>query len=500
MVAITQLRAALETATAIAGLSRPRIVLIAYSGGLDSTVLLHAAAQVFGAAQCCAAHIHHGLSPHADAWQEHCAQFAHTLGCAFITRRIDLTGAAVPVLNAVRGDPGVLASGLARDAASTSIEACARHARYRALQEIYREHNAQALLLGHHADDQAETVLLQLLRGAGVAGLAAMPAATDDHYGMRRMRPWLDVPRALLVAYARHYQLTWIEDESNLDTRYTRNLIRHTLSPILEHHFPAYRTALARSARHAAQAQSVLDDMAQLDLQRAATDAQCSSLSHARFAALSVPRATNLLRYWIRMMGLPAVSAAQLDEALRQLRSATSGTVVRIAPRAHLCIYRDVMSWEFDTLPLREQRNTRRQEQPAQTDAQPRSAQFVWPGGSIWHLPQWGGSFVLRTVACRTSSSVPVSWFDAFVITARARAGGERMRIAVNRPHRSLKQLFQEGGVPVWQRAVPLLYADDVLLWVPRLGLNKDVFAMAAARGLSVAEERWLEIDWVGDE
>jgi len=466
-------------------------VLVAFSGGLDSTVLLHAAVHALGAQRCCAVHIHHGLSAQADAWQVHCEQQAGALGCGFVSRRVRLAG-----------EPG------------TSVEANARDARYGALSEVYREQGAQAVLLGQHADDQAETVLLQLLRGAGLPGLAAMASESGDPYGMVRLRPFLDLTRATLAAYAQQHHLNWIEDESNLDTRYTRNALRHDLMPMLERHFPAYRVALARAARHAAQAQSVLEDVAQMDMQALAMEPMSAAidatalgstvLSQERFAALSVPRAANLLRYWIKALGLAGAPAARLDAALQQIRTARAGTALRIDHGgACLRVYRGQISWEHKP-------ETQSEELAAAEPypdgypfhlREPTPTAHVWSGQAAWHLPGWRGSFVFKPAAAGAPQAVPAAWLSALGVQARARQGGELMRAGLARPRRPLKKLFQERGVPAWRRDLPLLFAGETLLWVPQLGLNYEFFAVAKTHGCEAAQEdaEWLEIDWTPD-
>jgi tRNA(Ile)-lysidine synthase len=288
---------------ALAGLPAPlgraadARIAVAFSGGVDSSVLLDAAARVAGPSRCIALHVHHGLSPHADQWLAHCESFARERGIAFAAERVEVVC-----------DAGV------------SVEAAARDARYRALDALCAQHGVTTLWLAQHADDQAETVLLQLLRGAGVAGLAAMapeylPAGTT----VTRVRPLLHLLRAQLEQYAAGRGLAWVDDESNADTRYARNALRHDVLPALAVHFPGFRDALARTAGHAASAQRLLDDLARLDMQAVADNAG-RALSRDALHALDDERALNLLRFWMRSLGLPAASTARLTDALRQLR------------------------------------------------------------------------------------------------------------------------------------------------------------------------------------
>lgn len=225
-------------------------IAIAFSGGVDSSVLLDAAVRVAGASRCLALHVHHGLSAHADAWLAHCEAFARERGVEFAAERVE-----------VSRDAGV------------SVEAAARDARYRALDDMCASRDVATLWLAQHADDQAETVLLQLLRGAGLAGLAAMaPEYLPAGGSATRVRPLLHLLRAQLEQYASERALQWIDDESNADTRYARNALRHEVTPALAVHFPGFRDALARTAAHAASAQRLLDALARIDMESASRD------------------------------------------------------------------------------------------------------------------------------------------------------------------------------------------------------------------------------------
>ncbi len=313
----------------LAALHKPAaesLCAIALSGGLDSTVLLHAAIKALGHARCVAVHIHHGLNPNADHWLAHCRALAQDWGVRFAARRIDVD---------------------ARVRQRRGTEAAAREARYPALASLCAAHGARLVLLGHQADDQAETVLLQLLRGAGLPGLAAMPVQKIDLVsGLLYLRPLLHIPRALIRRYAVARGLRWIEDDSNKDARYTRNRVRQTLIPPLAADFPAYRVTLARTARHAQQAQNLLDELARMDLQQVAHDMHHRTLSRARFNALNPARAMNLLRYWMRVLGLPMASNARFEAMLRQLRDARASRVTAMHHSGRrLHVYKDQIWW-----------------------------------------------------------------------------------------------------------------------------------------------------------
>lgn len=333
----------------------PSTIAIALSGGLDSTVLLDAAVAVVGPQRCVAIHVHHGLSAHADEWLRRCEAACRQRAVRFVSESVRLQAVS-----------------------KRGVEAAAREARYEALARLAAACGVQTILLGQHADDQAETVLLQLLRGAGLPGLAAMPyqrslgRRSDDDRGalpdtissnaiaspssMWLLRPFLAIDRTVLEAYANARRLDWITDESNTDVRYARNALRRDVMPSIERYFPGYRHTLARAARHAAQAQQLCDELAAIDLQaltlfdddgerkraiagnvddrnngdtnrpdaaeavegRAATWA----ISRAALRGLSASRASNVLRYWMRQQGLPAASEARLGDMCRQLCAA----------------------------------------------------------------------------------------------------------------------------------------------------------------------------------
>ncbi|REE18094.1 MULTISPECIES: tRNA lysidine(34) synthetase TilS [unclassified Paraburkholderia] len=423
-------------------------IAIAFSGGVDSSVLLDAAARVAGASRCIALHVHHGLSAHADAWLAHCEAFALERGVEFAAERVE-----------VSRDAGV------------SVEAAARDARYRALDEMCASRGVATLWLAQHADDQAETVLLQLLRGAGLAGLAAMaPEYLPANASATRVRPLLHLLRAQLEQYAGERALRWIDDESNADTRYARNALRHEVTPALAVHFPGFRDALARTAAHAASAQRLLDTLARIDMEEASRD-EGRALSHDALLALDDDRALNLLRYWMRTLGFVAASNARLGDALRQLReigAAGEGHGLRIDHAGHaLRSYRGVIYWEPGD-----------SSEPADETALVARAvsELAWQGESIWRLPQWRGTFVFAHAAVGDAdATIPVSVLQRAVLSARPRSGGERMRTsdAPGAPSRTLKNLFQERGIPAWKRDVPLLYIGDELLFVPGLGINR---------------------------
>ncbi|MDS4021244.1 MAG: tRNA lysidine(34) synthetase TilS, partial [Candidatus Competibacter sp.] len=293
-------------------------LVIGYSGGLDSHVLLHLLAthrDRWPERTLEAIHVDHGLQAASVTWGEHCARVCRELNVPFRVLKVD-----------------------ARPEAGESPEAAARRARYAALAAELDF--GAALLTAHHRDDQAETLLLQLLRGAGPRGLAAMPAASHLGQGWL-LRPFLDIDRAELLAYAREHGLRWIEDASNQDTGFDRNYLRHRILPLLRERWPAANRTLARSAWLCAETADWLDVEAATDLARAATE-RPDALSVPALRALNEVRQRNLLRYWLRQLELPAPDARQLRHLLHDVLAAAGDRNPCIRwPGAEVRRYRD---------------------------------------------------------------------------------------------------------------------------------------------------------------
>jgi len=427
--------------TPIAG---PVRIAVALSGGRDSMALLDALATLapeLGLALS-ALHVHHGLSKNADAWAAFCAD-----ECA--KRSVPLT---------------VHRAGIRR-AAGESLEARARTARYAA----YAAADADLVALGHHADDQAETLLLQLLRGAGPHGLAAMPARRSMRAGPALLRPFLALPRAAIDAYAAARGLAWVDDESNANTGVKRNFVRHEVAPRLAAAFPGYPATLARAASHQAEAALLSDDLARLDARDAIVDnaADGPVLGRAALIALTARaphRARNLLRWFLRGHDLGAPSAARLAAMLDQLvRAAPDGRVRLAHAGAEVGIHRGRIVVHA-----------------------PAVAPFAatWQGERLLALPHG----TLEFVSC-TGEGMARAALDSAAVTVRPRAGGERIRLAGDRPRRALKGILQDAGTPPWQReSLPLVFCDDVLAVVPGVGVDA---AFRAAPGMPGYEIRW---------
>ncbi|MEJ8856601.1 tRNA lysidine(34) synthetase TilS [Variovorax robiniae] len=283
---------------AIAAFEPALPLAVAYSGGADSTALLVACAARWPG-QVEAFHVHHGLQAAADEFERHCAAVCERLGVTLRVHRVD-----------------------ARHAPGESPEDAARRARYASLATLASAEGTragiQSIALGQHADDQVETVLLALSRGAGLAGLAAMPEIAQRD-GLVFHRPLLSVPAEEIRAWLQARDLPWIEDPSNADARFTRNRIRTELLPALDRAFPQFRSTFARSARHAAQAHGLLVELAQQDLAAIGTPPAIAALRQ-----LSRARQANVLRHWLLQAHGCTPSTAQLDELLDQLETCTT--------------------------------------------------------------------------------------------------------------------------------------------------------------------------------
>lgn len=405
---------------------------------MDSMVLLDLllpASRALGV-QLHAMHVHHGLSANADAWATFCAE-----QCA---------AAGVPLQ--------LVYVQLDRDS-GLGLEAAAREARYAALASAQADH----ILLAHHQDDQAETLLLQLLRGAGAKGLAAM-AAHDS--ARKLLRPLLNVSRDDIQAYAVQHQLRWVDDESNADTQFDRNFCRQQVLPVLAQRFPAASAALARSAAHLADAAHLLDELAALDSESAVHGQQLSVTS---LAELSTSRAGNLLRWWLAAHGLPMPSTAKLHEVLSQLLGAKADAVLKLSMNADNSIWlRRYQGWAY------------LDEELAAAIA------MIWQGEAELLLPR--GKLMFAT---RQGQGLAYQRLGINKLRISQRIGGERFKPELGRPTRTLKHLLQEANMPPWQRQrLPLVYCDDALAVVPGIGVASHLQAAEHEDGLVIT---WLE-------
>jgi tRNA(Ile)-lysidine synthase len=404
--------------------------------------LAHEAAQAAGL-PLFAFHVHHGLSPNADAWHAHCAAAAAALGAVFDHREITVG----------KGKSGV--------------EAAARKQRYAALGDMCRAHGVGLLLTAHHLDDQAETVLLQLLRGSGPAGLSGMDEANrapgllgDAELVMAR--PLLSVARAELEAFAAQHAIAWVEDESNTDPRYARNALRHQVMPVLAQAFPGFQRRIARSGAHAQSAQRLLDELAEQDLAGCLDE---GAIDLRRLRLLSADRINNLLRHWFSQRGLGMPSTAWLEQMVAQLLSAREDAQPLVShPEVDARRHRDrlyLVPKQPDLAGLRD---------PDDEGIIVKHAQaFTWRGETGIAFPDYGGVLHFDAAA----QGIDAAWLQGRPLEIDFRKGGERLKLAPNRPTRGLKQLFQAADVPVWERPrLPIVSSGFELLFAAGLGMD----------------------------
>jgi tRNA(Ile)-lysidine synthase len=404
---------------------------VAYSGGLDSSVLLHALVRCRDAlgAPLVALHVDHGLLPEAQAWTLHCREV-----CAALRVPLEV----------------IVVDARSRRAA-LGTEAAAREARYAALSG--RLLPGDCLLTAQHRDDQAETVLLQLVRGGGPAGLAAMPGVAALGRG-RLVRPLLGFDRTELRAYADAHAIAYVEDPSNHDPRLARAFLRAEVMPRLQARWPGVNATLARAARHAADAAAIIAERAAEDLDAIATTPWQVSL--AALATLSLPRRRAVLRRWCDVRGIPAPDTDRLDETIRQLATAEAGRAPAVTwPGGAFRRYRDALCLTPD-LPAHDPR-----------------LQLRWDPRALLELPAGLGTLTLAPrgtlaraalevgVAARLGAGVGGAGVGTGLEAGwevRFRSPGQRCQPAGRRGHHDLKHLFQEAGVPPWLRdRIPLV-------------------------------------------
>lgn len=418
---------------------------VSYSGGCDSHVLLHALASLrpdLATIDIQAIHIDHSLHPKSQQWAQHCTNVAHALAVNCEVIRVD-----------------------AKPAIGASPEAAAREARYNAIATLLQP--GDVLLTAHHLDDQAETMLLQLLRGAGPAGLAAM-AMCNPFAKAWLARPLLNIGHAQLVAYAQQHHLDWIDDESNLNTRFERNFIRHQVMPLLRQRWPAAAKTLARSASHSAEATRLLHELAASDLNTVRGEAP-STLSVSRLKQLDEARQRNVLRAWISEQNLPRPSTAKLKCLQQDMLHAAADRNPHVTwqgAQAHR--YRDALYV-----------------MPAQANIT--SASIVWDINNALTLPNNGTLIAQPTQGLGISRSLCAK----HPVSVRFRQGGERCRLVGRLHSQSLKHLLQEHAIPPWQRnQIPLIYIGDKLAAVADKWICQPYQASADEMGLTIQWSR----------
>lgn len=406
------------------GIKPPKRIIVGFSGGMDSTVLLHRLHVMCELDKwpfsILAVYVNHGLSVFAQAWENQCLHFCQSRNIHFQAVEVSL-------------DP---------DSNAHSLEHAARVARYQALETYMQDDDI--LVTAHHRDDQAETLLLQLFRGAGVAGCSAMPVLKRIERGYH-WRPLLSYSREELKSYANEQGLAWIDDDSNTNTRFDRNFLRHEVMPTLVKRWPGLVSSLARSAEHFATANTILNDCAHSDYLASHLSTQIAHLAFdtldcEKIQALSAGRQASLLRYWIVKNGFPSPNTMRLRTIM--------DTVLNASPDSTPCVHwQDVQINRYRDALFVQRRIP---------SLESRTCVIPWDGVTVLKLGDpFGELFPMKDMA-------------GVGLSVRFRVGGETLMLPGRNGHKSLKKYFQEWGVPTWLRDFwPLIYQNEQIIAVP---------------------------------
>lgn len=408
-------------------------MVLALSGGLDSVVLLHILVHFLGdlSIDLRAVHVNHQISPNALQWVRFCRDLCNRLHIKLIVSKVNV-------------------------ATGNSLEGAARQARYAVFAKI----RPDVLFLAHHRDDQAETVMLQLLRGSGPRGLSAMPLTgamvdrkkTDP---TQLIRPLLNSSRAEIVEYAERHQLSWIEDESNRDESYLRNFLRHSILPLIKDKLPQVDITLARAAQLQAETSELLDILAVEDLQNINEGLASSSLSILGLGELGSLRARNVLRYFLRAHQVLMPDHAYLDEILQQVLTARPDAQLRLKLQGYELRRYQYRLYIVPTIPVLD-----------------RFFACNWNGQSRLTIPQLGGTLLSRRQKGRGISGLLINTDKLRVCL---RSGGEKLRPERGGHLRSVKNILQESKLPPWERErLPFIYASDRLVAIANLAIDVD--------------------------
>lgn len=412
-------------------------VAVATSGGRDSTALLHCTVRQMAAlgGETIALHVHHGLQPAADDWVRRVERQARRWGAAFDHRRL-----------------------IGAPPAGASIEAWARKGRYQALAEMAQAAQCDLVLLAQHRRDQAETWMLQALRGGGPAGLSAMPAAVERH-GITWARPWLHMPREAIEAYVRRHRISYVDDPSNGDPRYARNRLRLQVWPALTRAFPDAESALVAATLHAQQAAALADEILQEDLPGLLDG---PALVVERWQQLPAARRRNALRGWLAQH-LPQVVPHALLQRLQRELPVSVAAQWPAGDAWTLRLYRGRL--------LAVSVSVSGEDTVSNSDESVHLGPIDTTGEHV--VPGWPGRLCVMAASAQGLPRAAM-----LQLTARARVGSEQFALAPKGQPRSLKKQFQARGIPAWQRTGPLLFdPQGRLVFVPGLGVDARVWA-----------------------
>ncbi|MEE8057442.1 MAG: tRNA lysidine(34) synthetase TilS [Pseudomonadales bacterium] len=418
--------------------------LVAYSGGVDSHVLLHLLVHCPQHPLIEVVHINHQLQAESGRWAEHCQQQVDLLG-------IPLHSVAVDI----------------KCGARESLEDKARQARYQVFESLLEPNDV--LMLGHHLDDQVETLMLRLLRGSGSRGASAMPHTRPIGHGTL-LRPLLDIPRSAIEYYAACKKLQWVEDASNQNSHFDRNFLRLELLPKMAERWPEYRQTLSRAAALNEESANLNAELAELDFHGLSLSPEDPSISLSALKELSVARQKNLLRYWLQTRGHPLPSAAQIQAVLDELVDARQDAEPLI---------------EWSGVQIRRFKGELYAMEPLAEFN--RAAIYPWDlSGSL--ALNGAGQLSFKSV---TGAGINVSLLDSANVTVRFRQGGERCQPAGRSGSQTLKKLFQEYEVETWLRdRVPLLFCGDTLVAVGDYWVCEGFEVSSPEKGAEVVWEK----------
>jgi len=402
---------------------------VGYSGGIDSHVLLHLCASIQAlSGKITAVYVHHGLQAEAESWTEHCKKIADSLGVNFIMLRVDATATA-----------------------GESPEEAARNARYTALKPLIAVDDV--LLIGQHRDDQLETVLLQLFRGAGLRGLSGIPETSFFGLGLM-LRPLLNVSKIDIIDYAQTHQLHWIEDPSNEQNNYDRNYLRNTVIPLLKQRWESCDKTVARSAKHCAEAQIIVSAVAD-ELFCPVFSQANKTLCISQLQAHKSPRQQLIIRHWFQSLGLRMPAQAFVERIQTDVIAAREDAdPMLLGQGCFIRRYRDKLYC------------LRQSEQETPEDMH-------------WSAEQNFITFATHRKLSYAPSSTGILYeqWQKEKITVKFRSGGEKIRLPNRKEHHSLKNLFQEAGIPPWERHLtPLIYLNNKLAAVGELWISADFY------------------------
>ncbi len=412
---------------------------IALSGGIDSVVLLDILMVLSKQIpfSLSAVHVNHGISSNATRWSRFCCDLCHAYGISIHITYLK-----------IKKETGV------------SLEAIAREERYRVFSRMQTDY----IVAAQHLDDQAETLLLQLFRGAGIRGLSAMPVVRKQNSANapQILRPLLEISRNSIEAYAQQNKLQWISDESNDDTVFNRNFLRHDILPLLRKRYPNYPSTLLRTSRHFAETSQLLDELAAMDSENCLV---CGKLQIDHIRKLSSARVKNLLRYTLAQQGTMLPSTAKLEDIANQLLSANRDNQIHITFGNH-----EIRCFKGAVYILHKKTQIQNFDHCA------------WQGEAWLALPHLNGAIRFTRVV---NQGIDQQKLRTEPVTVRVRTGGECFSPACNRPRRSLKNLLQEASVPPWQRSnIPLLFCGEHLVWVPEIGIDCEFQVKSGEAGI----------------